>query len=122
MCEDDRSTEVVLRHRLTGTLLTSDLLYKTVAAPAAVGPGGAVHRYTAPAWYAQGQEELFYSLPDDNSGGLLPAYRTHPNVRNINVSGMGHSLRTILAWDIRSALGCHTDPVDGTQARPCPPP
>ena len=64
--DDNRTGEIVLRHRSTATLILSDLLYKADAR--IVGPGGQAVRYTGPEWFAEGQEELFYGQPDDNSG------------------------------------------------------
>ena len=66
--DDNRTGEIVLRHRATATLILSDLLYKSDAG--IVGPGGKTVRYTGPQWFAVGQEELFYGQPDDNSGRL----------------------------------------------------
>merc|ERR1719353_1568431 len=43
---DNRTGEVVLRHRPTKTLIVSDLLYKSD--PSVVGPGGVNHRYSTP--------------------------------------------------------------------------
>ena len=70
-----------------------------------------------PEWFAHGQEELFYGHPQDNSGCLLPAYRTHPRMRSIDLVGMSKSLKRILAWDFSTVLACHTDPIPGEAAR-----
>ena len=64
--DDNRTGEIVLRHKASATLIMSDLLYKSNAEM--VGPGGKGARYTGPEWFAEGQEELFYGYPDDNSG------------------------------------------------------
>ena len=64
--DDNRTGEIVLRHRSSATLILSDLLYKADAR--IVGPGGKTVRDTGPEWFAEGQEELFYGQPDDNSG------------------------------------------------------
>ena len=85
MVDDNRTREVVLLHRKSKTLILSDLLYKASSRDELQGPGGAEHRFTFPKWFAQGQEELFYKRPDDNSQGLLPAYRTHPSYRKIDL-------------------------------------
>ena len=178
--DDNRSGEVVLLHRASGTLILSDLLYKSTAH--VVGPGGTTgnntdvataptatnatkagksdnageaghgegvagvtgvaagvggteagapaapevqHAFTTPAWFAEGQEELFYSGPSggtdnpngsvssDNSAGLLPSYRTHPRMRTIDIAGMRRSLEAVLAWPVKGAVCCHTDPISG---------
>jgi len=126
--DDNRSGEVVLLHRASGTLILSDALYKSTSE--VVGPGGTTpkcnaetgvleqppqeqHAYSTPVWFAQGQEELFYGRSTDNSGGLLPSYRTHPRMRTIDVEGMRCSLEHVLKWDIHRAVCCHTDPIDG---------
>jgi len=126
--DDNRSGEIVLLHRASGTLILSDALYKST--PEVVGPGGTTppgrsgeaaqapreqHAFTKPAWFAEGQEELFYGRATDNSGGLLPSYRTHPRMRTIDVEGMRRSLALVLKWDIRRAVCCHTDPIDGAE-------
>lgn len=113
--DDNRSGEVVLFHRPTRTLVISDLLYK--ADPDVVGPGGQKHHYTAPEWFASGQEELFYNQQYDNSGGLLPSYRTHPRTRSLNIPGMRQSLETVLQWDVAQAAACHTDLLSGDEAK-----
>jgi hypothetical protein len=59
--DDDRSGEIVLLHKASGTLLLSDLLYKSN--PAVVGPGGGANHYAKPEWFAEGQQELFYGHP-----------------------------------------------------------
>ena len=64
--DDNRTGEIVLRHKASSTLILSDLLYKTNAD--IVGPGGKDVRYTGPEWFSEGQEELFYGYADDNSG------------------------------------------------------
>ena len=69
--------------------------------------------FCVPAWFAQGQEELFYGRPTDNSGGLLPSYRTHPRMRTIDVVGMRESLAHVLEWPLTGAVCCHTDPIRG---------
>jgi len=118
--DDNRSGEIVLLHRASGTLIISDLLYKST--PEVVGPGGTTgaagetpqqHAFTAPSWFAEGQEELFYGRPTDNSGRLLPSYRTHPRMRTIDVAGMRTSLELLLGWQIERAVCCHTDPIEG---------
>eukprot|EP00927_Polykrikos_kofoidii_P037890 TRINITY_DN32096_c0_g1_i1.p1 TRINITY_DN32096_c0_g1~~TRINITY_DN32096_c0_g1_i1.p1 ORF type:complete len:598 (-),score=71.58 TRINITY_DN32096_c0_g1_i1:94-1887(-) len=113
--DDNRSGEIVMQHAASKTLLISDLLYKSN--PDIVGPGGFKNRYSHPDWFAEGQEELFYGHPQDNSGGLLPSYRTHPRMRSIDIPGMRRSLDTILSWDFDQALACHTDPLNGKEAR-----
>jgi hypothetical protein len=113
--EDNRTGEIVLLHRASGTLVMSDLLYKSN--PDMVGPGGGKNQYSQPEWFAEGQEELFYKYPGENSGGLLPSYRTHPRMRTIDNSGMRNSLEKILAWDIKKAAACHVDPMDGPECR-----
>ena len=55
--DDNRTGEIVLRHRPTSTLILSDLLYKST--PDVHGPGGKQNAYTKPEWFATGQEELF---------------------------------------------------------------
>lgn len=115
VCDDQRSTEVVLCHKQSQTLLISDLLYK--AATKSLGPGGPKHRYTLPEWYAQGQDELFYHAPNDPSGNLLPTYRTHPKVVRMDTEGARKALEYILTWSFRHCLGCHVDPLDGDEAR-----
>ena len=59
----------------------------------------------------------FYGKAHDNSGGLLPSYRTHPRVRALDLPGMRRSLEHILSWDFARALACHTDPIEGEPAR-----
>ena len=75
------------------------------------------HAYSSPEWFAAGQEELFYASPQDNSAGLLPAYRTHPRMRSLDMPGMRRSLERILAWQFERALACHTDPLGAAEAR-----
>ncbi len=113
--DDRRTGEVVLLHRPSRTLVVSDLLYKSN--PAVVGPGGGENHYSLPEWFAEGQQELFYGKPGDNSGGLLPAYRTHPRMRTIDLDGMRRSLDGLLGWGFARALACHTDPMGGDEAR-----
>ncbi|CAE8676401.1 unnamed protein product [Polarella glacialis] len=115
VCEDERSTEVVLYHCNSKTLLISDLLYR--ASTEIVGPGGPDHRYTAPEWFGQGQDELFYRAADDPSGNLLPTYRTHPQVVRMDAAGMRRSLLYILSWDFEHCIGCHIDRLEGNAAR-----
>ena len=55
--------------------------------------------------------------PQDNSGGLLPSYRTHPRMRAIDIPGMRRSLDTILGWHTERALTCHTDPIEGGEVK-----
>jgi len=113
--DDNRSGEIVLLHKTTKTLIISDLLYKSD--PAMVGPGGTKHRYTDPEWFAQGQEELFYNRPHDNSNGLMPSYRTHPRMRTIDIPGTKQSLDLILSLNFNQVLACHTDPMTGVEAK-----
>lgn len=113
--DDNRSGEILLLHRSSKTLLISDLLYKS--SPDVCGPGGKKNHYSGPEWFAEGQEELFYGHPQDNSGGLLPSYRTHPRMRSIDIPGMRKSLEKILAWDIDRVLACHVDELDGAEAK-----
>jgi nicotinamidase-related amidase len=115
IADDNRTGEIVMLHRQSKTLLMSDLLYKSN--PAVTGPGGGVNHYTTPDWFAEGQQELFYSTSEDNAGGLLPTYRTHPRMRSIDIPGMRRSLEQILSWDFDRALACHTDPIDGSEAQ-----
>lgn len=112
---DDRSGEIVLLHLKSKSLIISDLLYKSN--PAVTGPGGGVNHYTTPEWFAEGQEELFYGHATDNSGGLLPCYRTHPRMRTLDIPGMRSSLRELLGWEFERALACHTDPMTGEECR-----
>ena len=112
---DNRTGEVVLLHRATKTLILSDLLYKSN--PAIVGPGGVTNHYSFPEWFAAGQQELFYGRPQDNSGGLLPSYRTHPRMRTLDIPGLRQSLERILSWPFDRALACHIDPVEGEEGR-----
>ena len=157
--DDDRTGEVVLLHKDSGTLIMSDLLYKSN--PTIVGPGGSANSYSTPKWFgesghehnsalphlcfdsarptpaptpsapihpqprnsqtswpsAEGQQELFYAHPQDNSSGLLPSYRTHPRVRSIDMEGMRTSVDLVLSWKFDHALACHTDPMEGDEAR-----
>merc|ERR1719240_962970 len=117
--EDNRTTEIVLIHKPSGVLVLSDLLYKTSSRNELKGPGGTSHRYTFPKWFAQGQEDLFYKLKSDNSNGLLPAYRTHPSYRKIDVVGCGKAIKRILdgvrSSDVQRCVTCHTDPLCGQQ-------
>ena len=115
MVDDNRSGEVVVLHRPSKVLLISDLLYKSD--PTVVGPGGKTNHYTLPEWFAEGQQELFYGHPQDNSGNLLPAYRTHPCMRSIDLVGMRKSLAKILSWDFHKVLACHVDVMTGDEAR-----
>ena len=55
--------------------------------------------------------------PVDNSDGLLPSYRTHPRMRSIDIVGMRRSLDALLGWRFERALCCHTDPIEGEEAR-----
>ena len=64
-----------------------------------------------------GQEQLFYGQIQDNSGGLLPTYRTHPRMRTIDIPGMKKSLDLILEWNFNRVLACHTDPITGIEAK-----
>lgn len=115
--EDNRTTEIDLIHKPSGVLVLSDLLYKSSNRAELKGPGGASHRYSFPKWFAQGQEELFYKLQSDNSNGLLPAYRTHPSYRKIDLAGCGKAITKILeavsSRDVQKCVTCHTDPMDG---------
>jgi len=113
--DDNRSGELILRHVASKTLIMSDLLYKSN--PDMMGPGGSTNAYTTPEWFAEGQEELFYGHPQDNSGGLLPAYRTHPRMRSIDIPGMRKSLDHILSWDLSAAVACHTDAMKGDEVK-----
>jgi len=113
--DDNRTGEITLFHKLSKTLIISDLLYKSN--PDIVGPGGKFTHYATPGWFAEGQEELFYGHPQDNSGGLLPSYRTHPRMRSIDIPGMRRSLDKLLAFQFQRVLACHTDPIEGAEAR-----
>jgi nicotinamidase-related amidase len=113
--DDRRTGEVVMLHVSSKTLIVSDLLYKS--APEVVGPGGTKNHYSLPRWFAEGQQELFYGKSNDNSGGLLPAYRTHPRMRTIDLSGMKASLDHLLNWEFDHALACHTDKMSGAECR-----
>lgn len=113
--DDNRTGEIVLLHRASKTLVMSDLLYKSN--PDVMGPGGARNQYTSPEWFAEGQEELFYGYPQDNSGGLLPSYRTHPRMRSIDLPGMRRSVDELLKFEFDKAVACHTDPMEGSEAR-----
>lgn len=112
---DRRTGEVVMCHRPSKTLIVSDLLYKS--SPSVCGPGGKSNHYSFPEWFAQGQQELFYANSYDNSGGLLPAYRTHPRMRTIDIEGMRQSLEYLLDWDFVRAFTCHTDEMCGEEAK-----
>ena len=121
--DDNRTGEVVLLHKPSKTLIISDLLYKSDTAIS--GPGGAEHNYSWPEWFADGQQELFYTnqgcednLDKPDEGGLLlPHYRTHPCVRTVDVGGMRRALKTILSWDFDCVLACHTDPIEGKEGK-----
>ena len=115
--DDGRTGEVVMLHRPTKTLIVSDLLYKSTSSPDLAGPGGSTNHYSTPEWFAEGQQELFYAKPGDNSGGLLPSYRTHPRMRTIDLAGTRRSLDNLLSWAIDHALACHTDPMAGDEAK-----
>ena len=115
--DDQRTGEVVLLHRPTKTLIVSDLLYKSTSTPDLAGPGSSTNHYSTPEWFAKGQQELFYAKPGDNSGGLLPSYRTHPRMRTIDLAGTRRSLDHLLSWTIDHALACHTDPMAGDEAK-----
>jgi hypothetical protein len=117
--EDNRTTEIVLIHKPSSVLVLSDLLYKSSSRDELKGPGGERHRYSFPKWFAQGQEDLFYKLKNDNSNGLLPAYRTHPSYRKIDLDGCRMSIERVLESvgrrDVQSCVTCHTDPIIGQQ-------
>jgi len=117
--EDNRTTEIVLLHRPSSVLVLSDLLYKSSSRDELKGPGGETHRYAFPKWFAQGQEDLFYKLKSDNSNGLLPAYRTHPGYRKIDLDGCRKSIERILESvgrrEVQKCVTCHTDPIVGQQ-------
>lgn len=113
--DDDRTTEIVLMHKATNTVVLSDLLYRSSVD--VVGPGSKGHPFTAPIWFRDGMDELFYERDDGMSHGLLPKYRTHPNVRNVKEQGLRASLKEILSWDIEHLVGCHVDPLGGCEAR-----
>ena len=124
--DDNRTGEIVILHKPSKTLIVSDLLYKSCRE--IVGPGGTEHNYSWPEWFAQGQEELFYdarsnveTVQDGETAGsvkpLLPSYRTNPKARTIDVGAMRRSLERILAWDFNRCVACHTDPIDGEEAR-----
>lgn len=117
--EDNRTTEIVLIHKPSGVLVMSDLLYKSTSRDELKGPGGDRYRYCFPKWFAQGQEELFYKLESDNSNGLLPAYRTHPKYRKIDLAGTSRAIKRILECvatrEVQKCLTCHTDPLSGQQ-------
>merc|ERR1719221_2267841 len=102
-------------HAASRVLLISDLLYKSN--PDVTGPGGPVNHYSLPEWFAEGQEELFYGYAGDNSGGLLPAYRTHPRMRTIDTVGMRASLEELMALPFTRVLACHTDPLEAEEAK-----
>ena len=55
--------------------------------------------------------------PEDNSGGLLPSYRTHPRMRSIDIVGMRRSLDVLLGWRFERALCCHTDPIEASKEK-----
>ena len=112
---DDRTTEIVLMHKKTKTLIFSDLLYRS--STHVNGPGAKNKPYTFPSWFASGQEELFYEKDDEMSHGLLPKYRTHSEVRNVNVHGLKLSIQTILSWRFEFVLGCHVDPLKRESGR-----
>lgn len=120
LVEDNRTTEIDLIHKPSGVLVLSDLLYKASSRDELKGPGGDRHRYSFPKWFAQGQEELFYKLKSDNSNGLLPAYRTHPNYRKIDLVGCSKAIKEILesvaARGVQKCVTCHTDPIHGQQS------
>jgi hypothetical protein len=117
--DDNRTGEVTLIHRPSGTLVVSDLLYKSSNAAELKGPGGDKHRFSFPKWFAEGQEELFYKLPSDNSNGLLPAYRTHPMYRKIDLASCKKSIDVILqsckAREVKRCVTCHTDPIESLE-------
>jgi hypothetical protein len=117
LVEDNRTTEIDLIHKPSGVLVLSDLLYKSSNRAELKGPGGQRHRYSFPKWFAQGQEDLFYKLPSDNSNGLLPAYRTHPNYRKIDLSACSKAIKRILEaislHEVQKCVTCHTDPIEG---------
>jgi hypothetical protein len=118
--DDNRTGEVTLIHRPSGTLVVSDLLYKSSNSDELKGPGGDKHRFSYPKWFAEGQEELFYKLASDNSNGLLPAYRTHPMYRKIDLAGCKKSINGILdgckARQVTKCVTCHTDPIESLEA------
>ena len=118
--DDNRTGEVVLLHKPTHTLIISDLLYKSK--DSVCGPGGSRHNYSWPKWFAEGQEELFYREYNsqgciENKSLLLPHYRTHPSVRTTDIAGTKIAIEKILEWNFDRVLACHTDPIDGKEAR-----
>lgn len=117
LVEDNRTTELVFIHKESGVLIISDLLYKTSSSNELKGPGGTTHRYTFPKWFAQGQEDLFYKLDSDNSNGLLPAYRTHPMYRKIDMDACRKAIERLLEFietrQVKKCIACHTDPICG---------
>ena len=119
--DDNRTGEIVVMHKPTQTLIISDLLYKSKATTC--GPGGAEHNYSWPKWFAEGQEELFYreyssnGCLNESTYLLLPHYRTHPSVRTIDINGTHKAIKKILSWDFDRVLACHTDPINGKEAR-----
>jgi len=117
--EDARTSEIVLIHKPSSVLILSDLLYKSSSRQELKGPGGVRHRYSFPKWFAEGQEELFYKLKSDNSNGLLPAYRTHPSHRKIDLVGCCKAVKRIIEYvatrKVQKCITCHTDPLSGQQ-------
>lgn len=113
--QDNAVFEIMLRHRPSGTVLTSDTIYKTDAEGAGPGPGGPENLYLSPPWFASAYQVLNM---DPSPNRTLPDNRVflarHPK---FDAEGCKGSLRRVLSWDIRWLLCCHTDPIPGADAK-----
>lgn len=112
---DNAVHEVMLYHRPSRTVLTSDTVYKTDAVGAGPGPGGPENQYLAPAWFASAYQTLNL---DSSPNRTLPDNRVfiakHPK---FDADGLRASLRRVLSWEIDWLLCCHTDPIPGSKAK-----
>jgi len=111
---DNAIFEIMLYHRPSGTVLTSDTIYKTDAQGAGPGPGGPENVYLSPAWFASAYQALNL---DPSPNRTLPDNRVflarHPE---FDSAGCKCSLERVLSWDIHWLVCCHTDPISGAEA------
>jgi hypothetical protein len=115
LMQDNATFEILLFHRPSRTVLSSDTVYKSDPQGAGPGPGGPDRMYLSPAWFASAYQVLNL---DPSPNRCLPDNRVfaakHPQ---FDRAGVAASLRRVLAWDIDCLLCCHTDPLPGPLAK-----
>lgn len=113
--QDNALFEIILYHRPSRTVLSSDTVYKPDAQGAGPGPGGPQQMYLSPLWFASAYQVLNL---DPSPNHCLPDNRfflaKHPQFDRV---GLAASLRRVLAWEIDCLLCCHTDPLHGPLAK-----